>query len=176
MLFRRCLIQSILIDSREPEKCIFFCPTGDAESLTHCQLLLKRGHVRDAAASARGGCGWGRVAGSGLHRSGCEVALCPSCPLATMGELRCAALRCAVARFSLSRSISGNPRASARARDFSRPAALGKAKNCREALHRPPKGLAKFRFTHSGRSQDIQTTVRFYGRLNSTNYSHTNVA
>jgi hypothetical protein len=29
-----------------------------AESLTHCQL---RGHVRDAAASARGGCEWGPV-------------------------------------------------------------------------------------------------------------------
>ena len=63
---------------------------------------------------------------------------------------------------------SGTPRASARARDFSRPAGLGKAKNCREALHRPPRGLANFGFTQIRRSQDIQTTVRFYGRLNST--------
>ena len=76
-----------------------------------------------------------------------------------------------MARFSLSRSISGTPRASARARDFSRPAGLGKAKNCREALHRPPRGLANFGFTQIRRSQDIQTTVRFYGRLNSTIYA-----
>ena len=63
----------------------FFLPDPATLSrLTRCQLLnvVTCGTQLPALGAAAGG----GVAGSGLHRSGYEVALCPSCPLATMGD------------------------------------------------------------------------------------------